>query len=254
MRTARTSLSIVTLSLALVGVAALALAGAGCSDDDVKPDTTPQGDMSTDMPAADLAADQAPISDVQQGDGAQPDMITADAGAPGCSTGFAGCTTFEDKTGSASVTVSFGGAAGNTYSPKCIKVKVGTSVTFQGSFTFHPLQQACGPASVITNGSGSSASCDIGPVRSLIPLLVCLASALAGACAAEEPASPRFCRQLIAAPGAPPADEPALLALLGAVRASTRALSPTRRAAPATSTPSTPGLARSATPRRATRS
>ena len=67
---------------------------------------------------------------------------------------FAGCSTFQDVT-LGTATVSFGGAAGIAYSPKCLKVKAGQMVTFQGGFGVHPLAQACGPAQVITNGTGT---------------------------------------------------------------------------------------------------
>lgn len=53
-----------------------------------------------------------------------------------------GCTfaTAADHTGQATVTVSFGGTLGFTYSPKCIIVSPGTDVTFSGSFGTHPLR------------------------------------------------------------------------------------------------------------------
>lgn len=43
-----------------------------------------------------------------------------------------------DLTGVASTSVAFGGVHGLTYSPKCIKVKQGTVVTFNGNFAGHP--------------------------------------------------------------------------------------------------------------------
>jgi plastocyanin len=43
------------------------------------------------------------------------------------------------KTGQAVVTVTFGGTAGMAYSPACLIVSTGTSVVFEGSFSFHPL-------------------------------------------------------------------------------------------------------------------
>jgi plastocyanin len=53
-----------------------------------------------------------------------------------------GCTqaTAEDDTTSATVTVSFGGALGPAYAPKCVAIKVGTVVTFSGDFAMHPLR------------------------------------------------------------------------------------------------------------------
>jgi plastocyanin len=44
-----------------------------------------------------------------------------------------------DMTGMADVAVDFGGALGNNYGPKCLKVSVGAYVTFNGNFTVYPL-------------------------------------------------------------------------------------------------------------------
>lgn len=41
-----------------------------------------------------------------------------------------------DETASAAVTITF---AGTAYTPKCVRVKAGTQVTFSGDFTLHPL-------------------------------------------------------------------------------------------------------------------
>jgi plastocyanin len=58
-----------------------------------------------------------------------------------CQADLNGCTPAgaTDLTGSAAAAVAFPGA-GFAYSPRCIKVKVGTVVTFSGDFAFHPLQ------------------------------------------------------------------------------------------------------------------
>jgi plastocyanin len=52
-----------------------------------------------------------------------------------------GCdwSTATDLTGQSAVGIAFGGALGTVYSPRCIRVKAGTQVTFNGAFTFHPL-------------------------------------------------------------------------------------------------------------------
>jgi plastocyanin len=53
-----------------------------------------------------------------------------------------GCkaSTAMDLTAAGGVQVDFGGALGNAYVPKCIKVSLGDQVKFVGSFSFHPLQ------------------------------------------------------------------------------------------------------------------
>jgi plastocyanin len=93
-------------------------------------------------------------------DGGSPDGGAQDAGSGNeCATTFANCTTFTDHTDGGTPTVGFGGGLGNNYSPKCLRIKAGQSITFSGAFTSHPLDQACGPVDVITaTDTGSTAS------------------------------------------------------------------------------------------------
>ncbi len=83
-----------------------------------------------------------------------------DAGAPlvTCAAAFATCTAPTDLTGSTAI-IQFGGALGTQYSPSCIQIKSGQTVTFSGDFALHPLAQACGPGTLIPAvPSGSSAT------------------------------------------------------------------------------------------------
>jgi plastocyanin len=61
-----------------------------------------------------------------------------------------GCdpTTATDLTAMSAVSIDFGGTFGLAYSPKCIKVSAGTKVTFNGSFSTHPLK-----AGVVQSGA-----------------------------------------------------------------------------------------------------
>jgi plastocyanin len=64
---------------------------------------------------------------------------------------------FEDLTGQPNPTVSFGGLD-DVYSPKCIRLRLGQSVTFSGEFVTHPLDQACGlPSGLLRQSTGASA-------------------------------------------------------------------------------------------------
>ncbi len=78
-----------------------------------------------------------------------------------CAASYADCgagTAYQDLTDAGTVTISFGGTLGNSYSPKCVKVKAGTAVKFTGAFGPHPLQQGCGPATspvIESTASGS---------------------------------------------------------------------------------------------------
>ncbi len=75
---------------------------------------------------------------------------------------YAGCTSFVDLTAAdASRVVTFPVGDQDVYSPKCIKVRFGQSVTFSGgSFAAHPLDAACQPADgpMVRVASGSSVS------------------------------------------------------------------------------------------------
>jgi plastocyanin len=51
---------------------------------------------------------------------------------------FAPCSAESSYT-TTGTTIEFGGAVGFEYSPKCLKVSAGATVTFNGDFTMHPL-------------------------------------------------------------------------------------------------------------------
>ncbi len=97
--------------------------------------------------------------------GCGPDPTPAGVDEPllPCAANYAGCgdgTPYTDMTDAGMVTISFG-KSGNTYSPKCLKLKAGTTVTFAGSFTPHPLQQTCAPTdtrTITTTRSGGEAA------------------------------------------------------------------------------------------------
>lgn len=86
------------------------------------------------------------------------EMAPASAGSSGgsgtggtglCPDGVAsGCALFTDLTAATAI-IDFGDAVGNAYVPKCARVRVGQSITFNGPFALHPLSQTCGPAGAI---------------------------------------------------------------------------------------------------------
>jgi plastocyanin len=77
-----------------------------------------------------------------------------------CSASYAGCTSYTDLTAAgANRTIKFGGGLGLSYSPKCIKIKVGQSVKFDGAFAGHPLKAQCEEKATITaTSTGASKS------------------------------------------------------------------------------------------------
>ena len=73
----------------------------------------------------------------------------ADTGNPVDSGGDAatainGCTTFTDMTADGGVITGPSGAAPSQYSPNCVQIKVGQSVTWNSDFTNHPLVPTSG--------------------------------------------------------------------------------------------------------------
>lgn len=53
-------------------------------------------------------------------------------------------------------TINFGGTTlGNTYSPKCLKVTPGTTVTFTGNFATHPLSPGSSPSTPAAGSPGN---------------------------------------------------------------------------------------------------
>jgi plastocyanin len=86
--------------------------------------------------------------------------VNADCISGTCSGGLCvtltnGCNpaTALDLTGSTTAAVAFGGTSGLAYVPACIRVKVGTNVTFNGSFSSHPLQGGTVAGAVATPAS-----------------------------------------------------------------------------------------------------
>ncbi|MBX7113789.1 MAG: hypothetical protein K1X64_05585 [Myxococcaceae bacterium] len=67
-------------------------------------------------------------------------------------TGYAGCVTFIDATANPSLREVNFGQNGNQYTPPCLRIRLGQTVTFSGGrFDSHPIQQGCGPAPAITS-------------------------------------------------------------------------------------------------------
>lgn len=73
----------------------------------------------------------------------------------GCASSYADCTEYLDLTDAlATRTISFGP---NFYSPKCIRIRAGQTVTFAGEFSSHPLRRAsCSPTGIADASSGTS--------------------------------------------------------------------------------------------------
>jgi plastocyanin len=108
---------------------------ASCSDD-IKAGDAPAG--TADAPAG--TADAAP-------------------GTPDAPTGAAtlnGCTNPDDRTASTTLTINCptGGDPGQ-YTPFCIKVRTGTTITWSGSFSNHPLTRGVAPGSTGTDSPGN---------------------------------------------------------------------------------------------------
>jgi plastocyanin len=133
-------------------ITVMALCGCGSSAsaplvDSVSPET-----HRADGPGADRARHDAATADARRSDAAE----RADASSGVCPSTYADCASFTDGTASSpGPVVAFQNFA---YDPKCLKVKVGQPVTFQGDFSVHPLRQSCGPAPVLTGGTGTQST------------------------------------------------------------------------------------------------
>lgn len=132
--------------------------GSACSSGTERdPSTTTDAGPATDagtttdagMGDSDAGPTQRDAGTAQQPDAGPGDTCT---GENCCSEGVAGCTAFEDRTAAGAareITFSF------DPSPRCLKVKAGQQVTFNGPSDFHPLVQNCGPASALGNSEAS---------------------------------------------------------------------------------------------------
>ena len=80
-----------------------------------------------------------------------------------CRAAFSGCTTFVDLTDAGAPAIRFP-VGGDRYSPDCVRVRLGQTVTFSGGdFSAHPLDQACGPvAALISARSGAQLTVTFG--------------------------------------------------------------------------------------------
>jgi plastocyanin len=76
-----------------------------------------------------------------------------------CAPAFAGCGTganpWIDATQDANPVVTFPTGDPFAYSPRCMRVRLGQTVTFQGDFFSHPLNSACGPVASGLPGTSS---------------------------------------------------------------------------------------------------
>src|SRR5579862_8953969 len=68
----------------------------------------------------------------------------SDAGGGDAAAAINGCTTFTDMTASGGVITGPSGATPAQYTPNCIHIKVGQSVTWNSDFTDHPLVPTSG--------------------------------------------------------------------------------------------------------------
>ncbi|MFZ5468915.1 MAG: cupredoxin domain-containing protein [Myxococcota bacterium] len=76
-----------------------------------------------------------------------------------CPLGYAGCTTFEDFTAESAQRVIQFPVGSDRFGPACVRVRFGQSITFEGPFRDHPLEQSCGPiATIATVSNGNSYS------------------------------------------------------------------------------------------------
>ncbi len=129
--------------LTIVGV--VMLMGTGCGDESSKSDD------------AGTNAQQDATSNNNGNDSGVDSGTSQTSACPASYFTNTGCTSFTDKTQESVVTISFGVNNAHVYSPKCVKIKKGSTVKFSGTFASHPLRANCQAATTITNtGTGSN--------------------------------------------------------------------------------------------------
>ncbi len=71
-----------------------------------------------------------------------------------------GCTAFEDDTAAGATVTGPSGASAAQYTPNCVHIKVGQSVTWSSNFTSHPLVPFNGdtPNPITSTATGTTAS------------------------------------------------------------------------------------------------
>jgi plastocyanin len=152
--------------IAMIALFGLTVSGTSACDGGDDSGIDDAADTSDDVGPADSAEDGEPAESVDDGEAGdvaedgEPADVVADAPADeatgtACAEAYAGCSTWTDPGDAGTPTVTF---APFSYTPKCLRIAAGQSVAFDGPFASHPLTQGCGPAEVITNGTGSSAS------------------------------------------------------------------------------------------------
>jgi len=144
-----------------LSVALAALGFFACSSDSSSPggDAGLIDDGGVDTGVSTTRPDSAAGDTGSSSDTGATDSGSGDSAIAACTAAFAGCTEV-DAGGDAAVgsafidfqaadaAIVFGGAAGLAYLPKCIKIKAGKKVTWNGDFTSHPLTPApCNDAS-----------------------------------------------------------------------------------------------------------
>lgn len=157
------------MKLALFGaVASLTLWALGCGQMPVTGGTTDSGTTVSDAGGVVTVDSGTPVADSGTSGAVDAGTSTKDAGTSSSNDGgvsLNGCTDakFIDSTANTNTNVAFGGALGDNFSPPCVTVAVGRSVTFKGQFSFHnlnkgsPLDANAGspnnPITEVTNGA-----------------------------------------------------------------------------------------------------
>lgn len=161
------------LLLLLLPACTLALAVAACDGDDAVGPLADSG--SGDSRAPDSGGAEAGNKDASAPDAGTTDASDADASDVGSTDGAPldasadveagpvlvnGCAVFTDRSGQSDVRdISFPFNPGpSQYTPNCMKVKAGQSVTWNGAFPYHPLMASGGDSGnpIMSTSSGST--------------------------------------------------------------------------------------------------
>lgn len=146
--------------IVLVAVMGCAAAIWACSGDDSGTDgggTDGGGkDATTESGGQDSGGQDSGGQDATGQDSSAQDSGGGDASDGGGAVN--GCTTFTDMTADGGVITGPSGAVPSQYSPNCVHIKPGQSVTWNSNFTFHPLTASGGttPSPITLTATGTT--------------------------------------------------------------------------------------------------
>ena len=155
------------ISACAPALAVAAYFAAACNTGEVSSPSVPANRVSAGSSSDAALQDSAPPEGGSTSD-AGSDDAALDASDAACPPAFAGCGSdaappfFDQTAEDAGRVVTFQTTTTTPpryeYTPKCLRIKTGQTVTFTGDFYIHPLAPACGPSAALENRTDAGIS------------------------------------------------------------------------------------------------